>query len=141
MAVNQGGVFQKIKLKCNTTIGTIVAIMERAYQNQPTRIILKVLVGLVLMILGVFLLGFAGFIQRPSEQGMQTLNILLISYFVTVCIFIVIVIAYNELVFKKIKQGTIKKDYDEKNLEKIQNLIIEELKETTKNKREADDKN
>jgi uncharacterized membrane protein len=131
MIVNQSGIIQKIKLKYEAAIGTIVAIMERAYQNQPTRIILKVLVGLVLMILGVFLLGFAGFIQRPSEQGMQTLNILLISYFVTVCIFIVIVIAYNEFVFKKVKRGIIDENIDKEKLEQLKSQIIEEIDNST----------
>jgi cytochrome b subunit of formate dehydrogenase len=115
--------------------------MERAYNNTPTRVILTVLTGLVLMILGIYLFSFAGFMQNPSIQGIQTLQTLLISYGVIICIFIVIVIAYNEIVFKKVNRGTIKKDYDNVGFEKLQSKIIKELEESTQNKREDHDKN
>jgi hypothetical protein len=127
--INYHGIIQKIRLKYNGTIDTIVAIMFRAIENPVSRKIILVLAGILIAVSLTYLITFFGFIQTPTQQGMNSLSILLVSYFLIAIAFAISAVWYSEKSFRASRTGKINKEIDVENLEKIQSLIIEDVKE------------
>ena len=128
------GVIQKIRLKYNGTIDTLVAIMFRAIDNPVSRKIILVLAGILIAVSLTYLITFFGFIQTPTSQGMNSLSTLLISYFLIAIAFAISAVWYSEKSFKATQAEKIKNEIDVESLEKIQSLIIEDIKEFADNK-------
>ena len=124
MTVNQGGVIQKIKLKCNTTIGTIVAVMIRMSQDEAIKKILVLLGAYLLIIVGLYLFAFGQSITHPNTQSFGNLSTLLILYFIVAGILLVVMFFYTR------SKKPIKSDTDGENLEKLKLSINEKIDES-----------
>jgi hypothetical protein len=127
---------QKIKLKFFEVIREFIVVMVATSKNMILLPILLILMGMLLLVIGIYTSSIIGLISPPlSSQTIAILAIIAIAYIgVGVCL-IVLTAIYTRRILKssnKIIETTklIKKDTDKEDLLKIQSVIIENLEES-----------